>query len=145
MSCQSPMTRIASGGVLWNPRTQVHPSVCVRQRNWDRFCGFEYDASHIAPPQPPSQLSAVWLLMYPTLVLMSTFWLGVICRLVRPENTRRMLFDSAPSSLLMSPLAKYRSTPAPPLTLPLYPSMIPLRKMGVPRSSSCFTTLTLTT
>ena len=52
----------AIGGVLWNPRTYVHPTLSASQ-NCGRLTGFEYIDSHIAPPQPASQDSCVWLLM----------------------------------------------------------------------------------
>src|SRR3954464_4134078 len=83
MSCQSRIARSASGGELWNPRTASQPKAlfCVMQRFAGRLAGFEYHVPHMAPPQPPSQLSVVWLLMYPRLVLTSILELGVICRL----------------------------------------------------------------
>jgi hypothetical protein len=64
MSCQSCIARSASGGALWKPRTKSQPKAlfCAAHRFCGRLAGFEYDECHIAPPQPPSQLSVVWLL-----------------------------------------------------------------------------------
>jgi len=115
MFCQSCIARSDSGGVLWKPRAHPHCGWGVQFAG--RFAGLEYIAPHIAPPHPASQLSVVWLWMYPTLDWRSNFSFGVMERLVRPLVCRRALFGSAPSLLAMSPDAKYRRVPAPPETL----------------------------
>ena len=62
-SCQSCIARSASGGLLWKPRTHLHSGGSVGAQFDARFAGLEYIEPHIAPPQPASQLSVVWLWM----------------------------------------------------------------------------------